>query len=170
MAIEKSFRKISVEVSGVLSIKKTPVIIRGAEYTDTHYQLHFTYNNKTINISNRVGVSEVGRIESAVCNTKKSLEFKLTTRDHFTILFLGKANRFKLHSKNKNIHSFFRNSPSWQILKRLANETGFVPIFLGKNTEEGFSLITEYNLDFPTKERALEPLIALYKEFINAFG
>ncbi|MGG8497856.1 hypothetical protein ACQY1Q_15700 [Tenacibaculum sp. TC6] len=171
MTLEEHFTKIAEKEGATLHITNDSVRIGGgARCPDIHYQLYIIYKDRKIRVSNKIGVCEVGSVACRICDSKESLKFELTTRSHFRSLFLGKKNRCKLKAENHNIDSFFKNSLSWKELRKMVNETAFMPMFLGENTEEGFSLITEYHMEFPNKEQVVEPLITFYKEFIDVFG
>ncbi|SEC77507.1 hypothetical protein SAMN04489761_3541 [Tenacibaculum sp. MAR_2009_124] len=171
MILENTFKKLSEKENATFQMQKGYVDLGdGARSPDIYFYLLVNYLDRVIVIKNRIGVSEVGRISCDIFAERDSLCFELNTRDHFTSLFLGKKNRFRMKTRNQNLKLFFKHSSSWKILKGIADKTAFIPSIYGENINGRFILTCEYNMEFKNKEKVLEPLLNLYKEFINQFG
>lgn len=167
---ELELKKIAEEEGATLIINDGKIDTGTGFYiADLNYLLVVKYKQKTINISIKTSPSTVGKVSCDICNPKKYLEFKMTTRSHFENLFFRK-DRFKLISRNPNIDVFFKNSIGMAELKEITKSTAFEPIILGVNTEESYKLIIEYSLKFSDWHQVVKPIILFCKEFIDKFG
>ena len=167
--IKSIFEKIAVEENATFDYKRQIVSISdGARSPYTNLNLTINYKSKTIKINNQIGTTAVGRVTSLISRKKLDLEFRITTRSHFLNLFYRNNHRFKISTNNNfKVKNLFKNNLTFNQLKKIADTTQFEPTFIGQNNNDGFTVITEYHLQFNNWHEVIQPLILFYKEFID---
>ena len=168
--MDSIFKEIADNVGAKLEIIDDKYIYTdGSRSPHIVYSLSLNYKDRIIRITNSTGTTFVGNAVCIVSKPKESLEFEILTRSHFVNLFYRSKDRFKIETQNENIKSFLRQSDGFSKMKIISKDVMFDPTFIGKNTSEGFQLVTEYHLQFNNWWEVVEPLFLFYKEFIDRF-
>lgn len=139
----------------------------GVRDTATNVKIVLDYRNKTVVLTNFLGVGATGLVYCRDLSYNASGEFELVTRSHWETLFFRNRNRFKLNCDHSGIRNFIRTNSAVKTLKNLANEQAFEPRITGKNVAENFHLEMEYHLAFENWWEAILPILKFYKDFID---
>jgi hypothetical protein len=162
------FKEIAKKENGKLRIDKQIVSIGfGARSPYNVYTIKVRYKDINIIITNEIGTTAVG---TAKCEFPKKIKFQMfeiLTRSHFSALFFGKNNRFKITGNNKSLNSFLEKNIATSKILKLVEDTKFQPYIFSSNENEQFKIITEYHLMFPEWPDVITSIIEFYKNLID---
>lgn len=169
--LSKLFKDIAEEEGAKLEI--TDEILDfgdGSRCPHLVYKIRLIYKEKHINFINKTGTQFYGLVSCDFPEKLKNLEFEITTRSHFTSLFVKNKERIKITTQSAKINSFLKQSSAFRELVQISNNTVFEPWILAKNIEEKYNITTKYSLQFSDWTQSIRPIIKFQKEFIDYFN
>ncbi len=135
-------------------------------YLKIYLQLH--YKNHVINVK----IITYQRVATVVCvfNQKKdSLTFEIDTREYIISLLFRKDMYF-FKNGSPQIKSFFNKNIHYKKMKSISNETGLQPLIKGFNDDDHkYNLTTTYGINTKKWGQVIDPILYLYKDFIDEF-
>ena len=132
--------------------------------------LSFKHKEIDIVLRNETGTAYVGSVMSTFTTIRHSLEFELTTRSHFSRLFIKAKRPFTIKTSNLNLNRFLSENESLKKLEEIASATKFAPHIKGFYEGSIFKLKVDYHLEFSNWQQVIEPLFNFYKDFIDRFS
>lgn len=163
------FKRIAAQEGGSIGFDQQ-TIIQGSGSASPHLEflMQLEYKSVPIVIVNETGLRFAGNIQAKIPGKHKESEFNLTTRGHLETVFVGKSKRFKISAQHSRIANVIKHSEGFRQILPIAQAHAFEPQIQGIQLEDSFAIKTAYHLEFDRWSQAIEPLIQLYKEIIDA--
>lgn len=168
--IEEVFKEISENLNCKYLQENTKYsTLSGRSYPVTDHYLEIEYKNSIINASFELGSQDTSEIHTFIETQQPNKRVEITTHGHFKRLFIKNNSPWKIKTSDpiqkKELIKLLESSE----LNIITKETSFEPIILGIQKGNKYEITTRFSLAFENKEKAILPVINLYKNLIDLF-